>query len=534
MARKTRASKGTFSDVPLPVARRYLYPASRRKLLLWGALAVLALTAFATADFLWRDARFLSNGPLSSSHAVSESDCAACHTPFGEVTSDACSTCHEKVGDALGIYSFAAHYVYRSNDFQRVKTSEHETSCAGCHTEHLGREAEITPVGDGRCLPCHDFGSFNREHPAFERAARPDDDALAFTHVHHTREVMARFGLVDLERACLYCHNPQTDGRSFEPLDFDRHCDACHLSASTATPRLPAATPEAPGVATLAELIEGREPGTRWALFANPNEYRQVGGRVSKSPVHHADPWILENLRRLRRELYPDAGLAELLTTSPDLEADDLRAHYLEAVATLEDHALGLRSRPEPQVQAELQRIEELLAAVREALDDPVTPLDETDLLLALDAAPRELPADRAAEIGDLVDQLTGPCRPCHAVERATIARVREDQRILNRAEFNHRAHVLQVRCLECHAEIPIAEGILEETKGAETEADRAAIQNLPRIDVCRQCHRPEVSSNRCVTCHAFHPDKSRRSDLLLYRTEDDGAGGPTAARSGP
>ncbi len=536
MAKKRRASKGSYSDVPLSVSRKYLYPSSRWRMLLWGGLAAVALAAFAAIDFLWRDGRFLSNGPLSSAHATLDQDCAACHEPFGEVSSDACSVCHEKYGDETGVYSFASHYLYRSNDFQRLKTSEQETTCAGCHSEHLGRAAEITRLGDGRCLPCHDYGSFNRDHPQFDFAAEniPDDDALVFTHTHHTREVMERQGLVDVERACLYCHNPQPDGRGFSGLDFDRHCDACHLRAATATSRLAVESPEGPGVVTLASLVERQDPGTRWALFANPNEYRQVGSRVSKSPVHHADDWILENLRRLRRALYPDAGLADLLRASVDVPAGDLEILYREAVATLEDYALGLRSRPEPEIQAELGRIEELLAGVRRALDDPYTPLDETELLLAQGDAPRQdLGEDTIAEIEQLVDQLTQPCQQCHKVERATIARVQDDQDVLDRAEFNHRAHILQVRCLECHTQIPIAEGLEGEVKSAETPEDRAAIQNLPHIEVCRQCHQPDVSSNRCVTCHEFHPDKSRRSHLLLYLTEEDAAGQERLAAQG-
>ena len=313
--RKKRTRKGSYSDVPLSVAKKYLYPSSRRSMLVWGGLAAAALAIFAAVDFRWRGARFLSNGPLSSSHATLEQDCAACHEPFGVVSSNACSVCHEKYGDEIGVYSFASHYLYRSNDFQRLKTSEHETQCAACHAEHLGREAEITRLEDARCLTCHAYGSFNQEHPQFEFAANnlPDDDALAFTHIHHTREVMERQGLVDVERACLYCHSPRADGESFEAIDFDRHCDACHLTAGVATARLPVAGPDGPGVVTLDTLLTEQAPGTRWALFANPTEYRQVGSRVSKSPVHHYDDWILYNLRRLRQALYPDAGLAELL-----------------------------------------------------------------------------------------------------------------------------------------------------------------------------------------------------------------------------
>jgi len=255
---------------------------------------------------------------------------------------------------------------------------------------------------------------------------------------------------------------------------------------------------------------------------------------VSKSPVHHRDEWLLYNLRRLRRLLYPDAGLAELLQASPDVEAGDALTLYREAVATLEDYALGLRSRPEPEIQAEVARIDKALAGVKRALDDPYTPLDETALMLALEGGRRpDLTEDAAAEIEQLVDQLIQPCRQCHKIEHATIVRVQNDQDVLERAEFNHRAHILQVRCLDCHAEIPIARGLEGEVKSAESAIDRAAIENLPRIERCQECHRPGVSSNRCVTCHEFHPDKSRRSNLLLYMTAEDLAAQAPAAAAG-
>lgn len=535
--RKKRASKGFYSDVPLNVAKRYLYPASRRRMLLWGGLAAAALGIFAAIDFRWRDARFLSNGPVSSAHATFEQDCAACHTPFGEVSVDACSTCHEKYGDEIGVYSFASHFLYRSNDFSRLATSEHETNCAACHTEHLGRDAEITRVDDARCLTCHAYGSFNEDHPQFDFVAEsiPDDDALAFTHIHHTREIMESQGIFDVERACLYCHSPKPDGKSFEPIDFDRHCDACHLTANTSTARLPVEASDAPGVVTLDTLVERQEPGTQWAFFANPNEYRQVGSRVSKSPVHHNDDWVLYNLRRLRRALYPDAGLAELLRVSADAPAGEVETLYREAVATLQDYAQGLRSRPEPEIQAELQRIEELLAGVERALEDPYAPLDETEFLLALDAPRQDLGDDAISEIEQLVDQLTQPCQTCHRIDRATIARVQKDQAVLQRAEFNHHAHILQMRCLDCHTEIPIADALQGgniggDIQSGESPVDQASIQNLPRIESCQECHQQSVSSNRCITCHEFHPDKNRQSDLLLYVTPE----APRGAGVGP
>lgn len=514
--RKKRTSKGKFSHLGLPVSPRYLFPESRRKMLLVGlALAAVVLAVF-LVDSLRRRPTLLSNGPLSSSHANLESECSACHTPLREVAAEQCSTCHEKYGDDLGTYTWGAHYVYRSGDFQRLVPSPHETSCAACHIEHEGREAEITRVDDARCLSCHEFGSFNRDHPQFDFAGQTDDPALSFQHTHHVAEVMKRQELDDLELACFGCHEPRADGSGFEPLDFDRHCDSCHLTSGVRTPALPAASADAPGVETLEEIQASGRPGTRWAYFLNPRELREAGGRVVKSPIYHRDPWVLDNLRRLRRTLYPDAGLADLLTATPEIEEHRLVDLYREAIATLEQQARDLASRPEPAVQRELERIDKLLDTLRTRLEDPFVALDETEFVLALGEPDPDLSDEERAAVDHVIADLTEPCRECHRVDRATIARVEADQRTLRRAEFNHRAHVVQRRCLDCHNEIPIAD-LLGAESPPDPSVDSAAVHNLPRIETCRECHEPAVVSNRCVTCHLFHPDRERKASLVLY-----------------
>ena len=114
---------------------------------------------------------------------------------------------------------------------------------------------------------------------------------------------------------------------------------------------------------------------------------------------------------------------------------------------------------------------------------------------------------------------LTEACRECHQVRNATIVRVDSDQRELGRAEFDHRAHIVQRRCLDCHSEIPIAEHLETEAKPA-PELDHSGIYNLPVVDTCRECHDPRQASDRCVTCHLFHPDKGARAELLPYFEE--------------
>lgn len=518
-----RKNKGIFTRAGLPVAADYPVPPSRRPMVAAGGIAMLVILGWVLYSHFLGAGRWASKGRLSSNHAVFGADCRTCHEPGArQVTDERCASCHEKHTAGLGVFTHATHYVYRSDDFRRVVPRDDEEPCFACHVEHEGLHAEITRVPDERCSGCH-FASFGDDHPEFDFAAEPsaDSSALAFAHVHHVREVMKRLSLDDVERACLACHEPQADGRRFEPISFDRHCDACHLTATTATPGLPLAGADGAtvGVETLEQIVAAGGPGTRWAYFTNPGEFRQRGSVMVKAPVHHLDPWVLENLRRLRRRLYPDAGLADLLRASPDAAPHEGRVLYREAIATLEEQMLGLRGRPEPAIQQELARIGDLLDKLKREVDQPFAPLDESEFLLALERRDETLPAEEVAALEEVVGALTEPCRQCHQVRAATIVRVEKDQRELRRAEFDHRAHVVQAGCLDCHGTIPVAEYLEADGEEVPAELDRAEIHHLPRIERCRECHAPRQASDRCVTCHFFHPDKSHHGDLTLAAT---------------
>jgi hypothetical protein len=372
---------------------------------------------------------------------------------------------------------------------------------------------------DSRCLACHNYGSFNTAHPQFAFIAKkiPDNANLKFPHILHVKELRKRENLLDIEKACLYCHVPEADGKHFKPISFDKSCDACHLTTSVATPALPVAGRSGGvGVETLGSIRAREGTAALWAYYMSDNEFTALGDRVRKSPVYHEDPWIMANLARLRAQLYPNLGIAALLKSSPDLPPQQTRVLYREAIASLREYASGLRSRPEPEVQAELKRITAVLDEIERKLDDPYTPLDDTKFLLGTVVQNPALSGNQVSEINALVNELTKPCQQCHIVTNATIARVQKDQRILRRAEFNHRDHILQRRCLECHTAIPIAEALASSVNIDESR-DRSSIQNIPSIEVCQECHNASEASNRCVTCHEFHPNKTQRSNLLLY-----------------
>jgi len=529
--------KGTFGIPRLSVAAKYIFPDTRRKMIIIGGLACLALLVYFLADFFLLKSNFTVSGPLSSYHATFEQDCAKCHDQLRAVTNENCSVCHEKSGAKAEsvalvaeqtVYTFSSHYIYRSLDLSRVqpamqKYGDRETPCYACHQEHLGRQAKITNVPDSRCTKCHEYGSFNKKHPEFDFAAENilDDSTMIFTHIRHVKEVAKREKLVDVERACLYCHNPQPDGKHFDPIEYDKHCDACHLTTDVSTPRLAIKSPDNPvGVATLETIRSQGGPGTQWALYANPNEFKPRGNSVSKQPLYHEDPWVLENLKRIRRQLYPGLDFADLLKTSGKLASQSPQALstniYQEALQTLQKYAMGLRGRPEPEIQMELARIDSLLKTARLKLWRQTGSIRGPAFLAQPAALNPALAAAQTEALKNLALDLTEACRKCHVVAHASILRVQKDQRILNRAEFDHRAHILERRCLECHTDIPIIKTPSDTTKFNNLQYG-SFIQNLPAIENCRECHNAAESSNRCVTCHYFHPNKTNRSSLLLY-----------------
>ena len=515
MAESEKKRKGFFGDVRLPVSKEYIYPAKQTFFFWVGGIGLLFLGAFFLIDVTIKEGVLISNGPLSSAHASFGANCATCHTPLENVSNDKCMVCHEKFGGDQGIYSYATHYLYRSTDFTRLTPSTNEVSCATCHSEHEGRDAVLDAVPDVMCMSCHEYGSFNDQHPEFEAIGSgiPDPANITFSHTRHVNEIISKVGETDLEKTCLYCHQSDPIGAGFEPISFDVSCASCHLTATSSTDWLPTGNN---GVQTLAVLRAQRGPGTGWVDYMSPGDFQERSGRVRKRPVYHRDPWILENLKRLQGIMYPDNELASLLRASADVSPEDAHVLYEEALATLTTYADELRGIPDRSVQRSLSEIDDLMGEIRKRIRDPLSPLDETKFLLGSASLDPDIDEVTLSQYKELIDGLTQTCQKCHSVDNASIGRVSKDQSTFVRAEFNHRSHIIQSGCLDCHSKIPIREYAARDSVAA-VRIDHAGIQNLPSIQLCQSCHTPKKAADSCITCHQFHPDKSQHSNLLRY-----------------
>ena len=505
-------------------------PASRWRSVAWiapviGALVALALSieAGCGAGDAWE------TGRLSSAHAMLEDSCAACHDTSETVSAEKCSSCHERFTGTPGEYGFDAHYVGVSGDRTRAferepEVGEHEVGCAACHVEHQGRRTgPWATLSDRRCASCHHAGGL-RAHPEFDFAAEAiaDDAGLTFTHVRHVDFVLDDRGADEPEEACLACHAPEPEGRGFRPVQFDAACGGCHLTGDVESAELPVQPRGAPlvrsagegaaltlGVETVETVRARLAPGEQWARRTSAAQFDVEDGLVVKTGVEHADPWILHNLRRLRRALYPSGGLADLLTASADIAPADGRMLYDEALAALRSRTDELRGRDDARVRATLLEFDRMMEVLERRISDRGAVHDDTPFRLGMpDGA---LTDARIDEANAFAARVAEPCLLCHTVERATIRRVQRTQSVLRRARFDHRPHVMLRGCLDCHSRIPFADHVGGNGAVA-AELDNAAIQNVPAIENCRQCHTPELSFDGCVTCHDFHPDGSSRA----------------------
>ncbi len=173
-------------------------------------------------------------GPVIEGHKKYEEACDNCHKPFAKQSqSTLCSDCHEMIKEDID----------QGIGFHGKHLSSKSFRCRDCHTEHLGRDADIIKLNsasfdhdetdyplkgqhrEARCISCHEADKKRREtsHHCFDCHQKRDP---------HRAE---------LGEKCDECHNEKSWSEyrfDHDKTDFklkNRHtkvaCDSCHPAA---------------------------------------------------------------------------------------------------------------------------------------------------------------------------------------------------------------------------------------------------------------------------------------------------------------
>jgi hypothetical protein len=202
---------------------------ARLPLCLMSTLALLICTPAASRASKLES--LVMPGPVIADHAEYENDCAKCHQRFSKrPQAPLCLDCHEEIAADLEA----------DEGFHATIPDIQGTECRLCHTEHLGRDADVVGLdadtfdhgrtdfplegahGGARCDSCHEADKRHREAPQACFACHEEDD------VHKG----------SLGEECGDCHDPKGWPRArfdHKDTDFplaDAHedvaCALCH------------------------------------------------------------------------------------------------------------------------------------------------------------------------------------------------------------------------------------------------------------------------------------------------------------------
>lgn len=228
----------------------------------------------------------------------------------------------------------------------------------------------------------------------------------------------------------------------------------------------------------------------------------------------------MENLKQIRNTILVDQGLDAILNTVPNPQHPDVEKRNKEIIIALKEYADQLRGRPESEIQQDLLIIDSLIGLAEKNLNselrlaslkkvNPVTSQFNPNLTqIQIDGL--------LLMANDLTSAGNKLCQECHILSNAGIVSFDGNQTSLVRAQFDHRAHILQRQCLDCHNVIPVTTEMNPDTAAGKA-LDISATQNIPGIENCRKCHSKDKTASTCVTCHLFHSNKEHRGNLRLF-----------------
>jgi predicted CXXCH cytochrome family protein len=502
-------TKGRAKRIQLDYFKQ-LHPFRRWRLILSVAAPLLA--ALTLAGFALRGhQRIYNSGPVSMAHAMFGAQCGNCHVPtagrggaggfFRRPSDQSCSACH-------------AGPIHHENQVG-------PQTCTSCHVEHQGR-AELAALPDHHCTRCHadlatkdgrppqfatKVTSFDRGHPEFAVTVKDrgqsrrirldqmtelkDTSQIKLNHEKHLatdlggvediEKVTGMRGLVRRDKGlalgCTYCHETDDRRAQMKPIDYTRHCVACH-----------------------------------------PLDF---DARFAGATVPHAKPSVVHAFLRTAslEGLEKCQGLPPA-ATSKSLAARTLRKQCEDLDLVKDQPETGGTDRPRGAAGG---------SATERKAEEPASDQPRGRRLLGGDATrepagdrPRGAPGGRAQETEPAAKVSGGPggsglewvanvesfmfkqrCQLCHVMTFTTgqlpeVAPPAIPVRWLPHSVFDHGVH-RPVACLECH-------------KAATSKETTDVL--LPSVSVCRECHRSAGGARAgCVECHLHH-DKNKERDL--------------------
>jgi hypothetical protein len=251
---------------------------------------------------------------------------------------------------------------------------------------------------------------------------------------------------------------------------------------------------------------------------------------VASSLQQPSPGWSPEALARRRADF---AGTLDALarTGAPQSQIAALRRD-LDGIAPAGAGASGvsaLRSQLDSRERAlaaakeESERLQSRIQEPAGAASSDVASLEqrraqiegEIHALADLPRAPAAAPTSSVdpEEAAKTLEKILKPCLKCHLEANHTIGRTAVARSVLPAAIFNHKPHLQQATCLECHGKISASE--------------ESTDLSLDGISKCQTCHRWRAAASTCQTCHRYHP---RPVETTVARADGapGGTGGPS------
>ncbi|MFA6955223.1 MAG: FHA domain-containing protein [Thermoanaerobaculia bacterium] len=221
--------------------------------MVWLALAValttLALVTVGKQQVAYRPGRLSvshTQAAIDGERLIGESNCTACHEPWGGATDAKCMACHKQAGHQEGLAQLG--------------------SCTACHTEHR-QLANLGVVYYKECIACHrdlqpdpgktlhvakTINAFEKDHPEFKltivkggkevkvslsdpKGRLSDQNRFKFNHQCHLigncnkRPPTIENPVQEVEKlTCDSCHKVQGDTGIIDNRSYDKYCSRCH------------------------------------------------------------------------------------------------------------------------------------------------------------------------------------------------------------------------------------------------------------------------------------------------------------------